>query len=558
MKNKGIYLSLLSATLLSQAVSAATVDTQTKPVSEQIIVKFKSTPSMVAMSSQLASITKLPIKTSKPMAGGAYVIYFDGAKLAKTMLSKQQQLERALAKLRANPNVVYAVKDRIGYFKPISDPKVTLANLSHDVQWDEFQAPAGVMLESKPGARDGAWQYSMGQTQSKPVVVAVLDTGIEENPSLVDNIVKDENGDVFGWNFAANDKNLSDETGGYHGTHVAGTIAGYGNTMMGMGPNLKILPAKIPDSSGMFYESAVINALYWSVGGDIPGVPKNPYPAKVLNMSFGVDERPGKEIDHCDEALQDALWFVRKQGAVAIVAAGNDNRWEHYNAPAVCNGTLKIASTGPEGLRAYYSNYGPGVSFAAPGGDKRYGSEGGILSTVKPGTGYGGSGFDFYQGTSMASPHVAGLAGLIYAMGENDSTLTPERVEQIMYTTTHDFGQSSDSNYSCVDDKPCGHGIIDANNAMKAMVKGFKVYFSAPKLPTSLSSCQSLQANDIATDEGRWEMIVNSCQVMTSSHSPRVREDKGQIIADYGSVAYRLKPNYSHCEVIGFDGIGCY
>jgi serine protease len=342
-----------------------------------------------------------------------------------------------LERLRKNPDVFYAVKDRVGHFTPVPDPvqsSYTVDLLTHESQWDEFTRPAGVMLESKAGSRDGAWAYTTGLAK-KPVVVAVLDTGIALNDGIINNLVKDSEGNVWGWNFAANNNNLADETKSFHGTHVAGTIAGYGSVMSGM-------------ASGMFYESSVINAIYWAVGGDVPGVPTNIYPAKVLNMSFGVDRGPKDEVDYCDQALQEAVFFARKKGAILAVAAGNDNLWEHFNAPAVCNGTMKIASTGPEGLRSYFSNYGPGITLAAPGGDKRYGLWGGILSTVNPGGGYNGSGFDYYQGTSMATPHVAGVAGLIFSA--SDKALSPEQIEQILYTTTHDFGVSSDVNKSCI------------------------------------------------------------------------------------------------------------
>jgi serine protease len=362
------------------------------------------------------------------MAGGAYTLVFTPQSIRSVLPNKQDPTTALLNKLKSDPNVVYAVEDRKGHLKPLpKGPEPTeIVSISHDVQWDEFERPGGVMLETLPYLRDGAWAYTSGLTNPS-TVVAVLDTGITEHESLSRNLLRDESGKLWGWNFAANNSDLSDETESFHGTHVSGTIAGYGERVKGMGEDLKILTLKIPDASGMFYESAVINAIHWAVGNHVPGIPDNPYPAKVLNMSFGVDEKPGKEIDHCDAALQEALWAARQRGAVVVVAAGNDNRWEHFNAPAVCNGTIKVASTGPKGTRAYYSNYGPSVTFAAPGGDLSSGNKAdGILSTVHPNGGYNGSGYDFYQGTSMASPHVAGVAALVYAT--SNSSLSPEQV----------------------------------------------------------------------------------------------------------------------------------
>lgn len=417
------------------------------------------------------------------------------------------------------------------------------------------------MLESEDGLKDGAWAYTTGQS-NPPIVVAVLDTGIALNPAIVNSLVKDETGAVVGWNFYGNNNNLSDETRSYHGTHVAGTIAGYGDVMNGMGEHLRILVEKIPNKSGMFYESAVINAIYWAVGEQVPGLPNNPYPAKVLNMSFGVDIGPGNEMEYCDQPLQDAVDFARNQGAVLAVAAGNENHWENFSAPAVCNGTLRIASTGPTGLRSYFSNYGPSATFAAPGGDKRYGMTGEILSTVNPGGGYQGSGYDFFQGTSMATPHAAGLAGLLFAVSGGE--LKGDSIEQLMYATTHDFGLTTDSNHSCVGDKPCGHGILDAENAVKAALMHFEQVFTAPSFSQLATvSCGKGKVKplpktlDIASN--KWLPISNECQAIENYLHPRlVSVKKGIIHAVYGNVEYKLiTEGGKTCQIIGYDGLGC-
>lgn len=533
--------------------------------SVRVIIKYKEQiTSVSSLKSQIKQVTQLPVKELNPMANGAFLLILDATNSTLVKEEDKDTTSLILERLRKNPQVLYAVKDRISYFKPVPDPEIlgTGDLLSHESQWDEFSRPAGIMLESKPGIRDGAWAYTTGFSK-KPIVVAVLDTGVALNDSLINNLVKDNAGNLWGWNFAGNNNNLIDETRSYHGTHVAGTIAGYGSIMSGMGEDLKILPLKIPAANGMFYESSVINAIYWSVGGDVPGVPNNIHPAKILNMSFGVDKGPKEEIDYCDQALQEAVFFARKKGAVLAVAAGNDNVWEHFNAPAICNGTIKVASTGPEGLRSYFSNYGPSVTLAAPGGDKRYGTWGGILSTVNPGGGYNGSGFDFYQGTSMATPHVAGVAGLIIAASEK--VLSPEQVEQLLYTTTHDFAVSNDANKSCVGKKPCGHGILDAENAVKAAAAGYDLVFSAPKmerLPVKDCRKNALASNKtrVIAEGGVWIQNDTTCDAAENVQKPHVEQTKnGTIIAYYGSVSYRLdQSTYKSCHVIGYDGVGCY
>ncbi|KTC68094.1 serine metalloprotease [Legionella birminghamensis] len=520
----------------------------------KLIIKYKENSSLASLLQQLQTSKEWTVDSLTPIAGGAYNLSLH----TQSNLSAENELQRVINQLKKDPRVLYVVKDRIGHFKPMAMPDdSSLSELNHALQWDEFTAPGGIMLESGPGKMDGAWLYTNGES-SKPTVVAVLDTGVEQHMALMYNLLKDSDGNIWGWNFAGNNRNLSDETGSYHGTHVAGTIAAVSDTMLGVGQQLKILPLKIPDASGMFYESQVINAIYWAVGGEVPGVPHNPYPAKVLNMSFGVDERPGKEVDHCDEALQEAMFFARKQGAVVTVAAGNDNEWEHYNAPGVCNGAIKVASTGPEGLRAYYSNYGPGVSFAAPGGDARYGRTGAILSTVKPGGGYQHSGYDFYQGTSMASPHAAGVAGLVFAI--RDGQISPEKVEQILYATTHPFGQTSDSNKSCTGTKPCGHGILDAENAVKTAAANFDAIISPPSFQDlNLKKCRNHQLTSQPLTNSEWKLINKRCQSEDAYFTPEVHLKGQQIVLNYQGASYvRDISNYKHCELISRDSVGCY
>ncbi|KTC86053.1 MULTISPECIES: S8 family serine peptidase [Legionella] len=531
--------------------------------SVQIIIKYKKTPTLATLKAQLSQTANLPFEHLTAIAGGAFVASFDGKKLQRTE-EKMDATSIVLEELRKNPNVLYALKDRKGYFKPLVNPPLNEegAFISHESQWNEFAAPGGVRLESAAGLADGAWAYTHGLA-TPPVVVAVLDTGIALHSSLMNTFMKNDEGKVWGWNFAANNEDVLDETRTYHGTHVAGIIAAYSDMMLGVGHHLKILPIKIPDATGMFYESQVINALYWSVGGSVPGVPENPYPAKIINMSFGVDREPGKEIEHCDLALQEALHFVRRHGAVITVAAGNENRWEHYNAPAVCNDTIKVAATGLEGLRAYYSNYGPGVSFAAPGGDLMYGRQGGVLSTVNPGGGYQNSGYDFYQGTSMAAPHAAGVAGLVYAVSQND--ITPEKVEQLLYTTTHSFKETVDSNNSCVGSKPCGSGILDAENAVKAAMARYDTVFTVPTLskkalePCGENSFQPRLKSKLAANNAQWLQIKTACQNETKFALPRLQRVKGKIVATYGAVSYRLDDSqFKLCQIIGDKGVGCY
>ncbi len=521
----------LAALILSASMPASYA-------AHNFIIKFKSHHPSVA-SAMSINLQDMITKDAKPMAGGAYEVTLINE---KGILPIDEQA--VLKQLNSRSDIDYAVINRRGQFKPLpTKPNLdSILILNHELQWDEFSPPQGIMLESAAGKMDGAWAYSLGDLQ-REVVVAVLDTGIEMHPDLTDNLFLDQNGNPFGWNFAGDNKNLTDETESYHGTHVAGTIAGYGQVMQGIGPKMKILPVKIPAGDGMFYESNVVNAIYWAAGADVPNVPKNKHKARVINMSFGVDEHPGKERSYCDKALQEAVDYARRNGVVVVAAAGNDSRWEDFNAPAICSGVVRVASTGPTGLRSYFSNYGPSVTFAAPGGDLRYGNEGGILSTVKPGTGYHDSGFAFYQGTSMAAPHVVGLFGLVDSA--TVKRLPVKKLEQLLYATTHDFGKSSKEYESCRGKAPCGHGIIDALNAISAVSKGFTQF--------------TIPSEEVKNSNPAWSKVASTIQLVTAmKNTPLWQAEKADIFAKVDGSYYQFKPQpHQHCEVIGFDGVGC-
>lgn len=554
-------------------------DNQGKELNQisRYIIKFNN--NTLAYSNLLKSIEKNNI-TLEPVANNVYVL--DGSKSLSI-----SNFSNFISELKLDENIHYITEDRMGFFKPLPDPAIDpeLFNdfkfnahntaelvLEHFIQWDEFTGPEGVFLESKPNLNDGAWRYSTGKVEgNKEVVVAVLDTGIESSTNLNNNIVKNpETGEFYGWNFSANNGDLTDETGGYHGTHVAGTIAGYGPNMLGMGPNLKILPVKIPDGTGMFYESVVLKSIYWAIGELVSGAPVNQYPAKVINMSFGIDEYVGKEVDSCSPAVQEAIDYARSRGVIMVVAAGNSNLEHDLGSPAGCKGTVRVASTGPTGLRSYFSNFGEGINFAAPGGDKKYGQVGGILSTVKDGEGINHSGLDFYQGTSMASPHVAGLAGLLFSLDNASTNYTAEDIEKLMYTTTHDFGISYSDESSCRGAKSCGHGIIDANNALQAAAANYNIIFSSPAVDLlGLQSSEECRGNllvptqtVIIKAEGAWKLDKESliCQEPSIYNHPSISidTDNKQIVAKYGHVTYKLSNEHLSCNQIGYDGVGCY
>ncbi|MFN5049042.1 S8 family serine peptidase, partial [Roseateles sp.] len=182
--------------------------------------------------------------------------------------------------------------------------------------------------------------------------------------------------------------------------------------------------------------------------------PANTTPSKVLNLSLGGGGA-------CDTTTQNAVNGARARGASVIVAAGNSNANAANFSPASCAGVVTVAATDRYGARAYYSNFGSVVTLAAPGGDVRSSASNGILSTLNTGTSTpGADNYAFYQGTSMAAPHVAGVAALLYSVRPG---ATPDQITAALRSSARPFPGSCSQ---------CGVGLLDANAAITAVLGG--------------------------------------------------------------------------------------
>ncbi len=192
----------------------------------------------------------------------------------------------------------------------------------------------------------------------------------------------------------------------------------------------------------------------WAAGLRVTGVPNNPNPAKVLNLSLGGSGA-------CDATQQTAINSIVAAGTTVVVAAGNSNEDAASFNPASCNNVVAVAATNKNGQRAYYSNYGSVVDIAATRRRAElHNDPNGVLSTLNAGTTIPGADtYIYYQGTSMASPHVAGIASLVLSL---IPTATPAQVTQILQNTVKAFPGGSTCNTSI-----CGPGIANAYNAVK-------------------------------------------------------------------------------------------
>ena len=274
---------------------------------------------------------------------------------------------------------------------------------------------------------EGAWSQNKGSG----VTVAVIDTGVTQVKDLTETEF------VKGYDFV-NDKEAADDDNG-HGTHVAGTVAQATNNnygVAGVAYEAKLMPLKVLNDYGGGTVADIAEAIRFAADNE----------ADVINMSLG----GGGE----SKLMQEAIEYAYKTGVVIIAAAGNEN--ENSAAyPARYTHVIGVSSFGADGEKAPYSNYGAGVDISAPGG-----SEAGqiLQETIDPET--GNAVLVGLQGTSMASPHVAGVAALIKSTGIKE----PEAVLQVLQKSARVVADDGLNYY--------GAGKLNAEEAVQLASQG--------------------------------------------------------------------------------------
>lgn len=327
-----------------------------------------------------------------------------------------------------------------------NDPNVRFAepDLIYDLGWtpNDPRLPEQYALQRVQA--EAAWEVETGKDT---VVIAIVDTGVDTNhPDLRPQLVP-------GWNAIGHNTNVSDDHG--HGTHCAGIAAAAGddNTgIVGLAPHTRIMPVKVMDASGRGSSLAIAEGIRWAADQG----------AQVISLSLGTTM--GSSV------IRDALVYAVGKGASVVAAMGNDGgNIRSYPAAyaSEIEGVIAVGATDNNDARAYFSNYGTWITVTAPGQ--------GILSTLprySTPLSSNTSGYGPLNGTSMATPYVAGLAGLLKSQQPQRS---PADIQAAIIQGAEDLGSSGF-------DPQFGHGRINAARSL-----GLNLPVSSPT-PTPVPS----------------------------------------------------------------------
>ncbi len=366
----------------------------------EVLVKFKPTVGRLGAQNLLAA------------RGLQAVASIQSIGVIKVAVEPGRELE-TIDSLRRDPNVLYAEPNYLAFAFDTApnDP-------SYGSQWGlpKISAPA-------------AWDISTG---SSDVVIAVVDTGIDlDHPDLSCSGKL-----TAGWDFYNNDATPDDDNG--HGSHVAGIAAACTNNSTGVAGvawGARLMSVKVLNSGGSGTYEGVAAGITYAVDQG----------ADVINLSLGGFD---------DSAtLLNAVQYADSNGVLVVAAAGNCAQdgyqcsylWNPIMYPAAYSTALAVAATDSTDSWATFSEYHPYVDVAAPGVS--------IYSTVA------GGGYDYKSGTSMATPHVAGLAALVWSVKPD---LTHDQVRDVIQSTADDLGDPGKDDYF-------GYGRINAWRALASI-----------------------------------------------------------------------------------------
>lgn len=573
---RALLLHLLMALLAGHAVAArpTTAQAPLAPVAGEVIVKFKvgaSTPRKFALAAGTGA--RADAATVQAMLGSRAGAL--GARVGRTLqaghaVGERTQVMRAVgvdtatlaAQLAADPEVEYAVPN--GRRRILSAPNDPLyaaaaagvrANGPDSGQW-YLRAPDATIRSAID--IEAAWLRSTGAN----VVVAVLDTGVRpDHPDLASQLLP-------GYDFVSNatvandgdgrDADASDpgdwvtlaeastgtfsscsvSSSSWHGTATSSLVAAATDNHIGMAgsaPGAKVLPVRV---LGKCYgdDGDIQAGMLWAAGLAVDGVPANPNPARVINMSLGGSGT-------CDAAYQDVVNRITAAGVVIVAAAGN-SAGGPVGTPANCNGVIGVLALRHAGSKVGFSDLGTQISIAAPGGNCINITTGSAcLYPILAATNSGAQGpmnsgwtnsYDISVGTSFSAPLVAGVAAL---MVSQQPALTPAQVRSTLQSTARPFPTTGADNgpddstpvaqchapVTGVDQLQCycnttfcGAGMMDAGAAVAAVSGPLARIDVTPGAP---SAGQPVQFSGINSSAGAGRTLASYAWEVTSGGS---------------------------------------
>ncbi|MBB6091947.1 serine protease [Povalibacter uvarum] len=500
---------------------------------DRIIVQRKRSAATLAWRQKLSTELGVAVTAGQSIGPALEVLQLQRA-------LEGNDLQEALERIESDPDVLYAAPDIRRHAHALTnDPLLT-------TQW--------YLLGDQPSATrtDQAWDITTG---SSAIVVAVLDTGVRfEHPDL--GRVESGGKVLAGYDFisrviVANDgdgrdadpsdpgdwistqdlaqpelSNCETSDSSWHGTRVSGLIAGSTNNAIGVagaGWNTRVLPVRVLGKCGGF-DSDIIAGMRWAAGLDVPGVPTNPTPANVINMSLGGD-------GICTQAYQSAVDEITSRGILVVASAGNEGG--PVSVPANCAGVLGVAGIRHIGTKVGFSNLGTEVSIAAPGGNcvnTGFGqpclfsivvaSDSGDTAPLAPNF---TDQLNYNVGTSFSAPQAASSVALMRSI---NSQLTPAQLITLLKQTATTFPVSGDSSIptchvpigatdlqasecNCTT-RTCGAGMLNTAAAVAAAQRPFAILRRDGTVATnttiSIDGSQSFAANGRSVASYQWSI----------------------------------------------------
>ncbi|MCL1635661.1 S8 family serine peptidase [Luteimonas sp. SX5] len=469
-------------TPLRAVAAAATPDPDARV--DRLIVRYR--PGAIERSNQqrlVGAVQSALNRSGIAAAGSASVQYVRKTATGADVVKLSRKLDRASAgalmrTLAADPSVAHVEPDLRAFHadQPVRAKTAVSPMLTPD---DEYFAQYQWHLHHPTGGINAtsAWDASTGEG----VVVAVLDTGVVDHEDLNGNVLEGYDfitdpfvsrretadrvpgaHDYGDWNDDGSQCPIRPSS--FHGTHVSGTVAEMTNNgigMAGVAHQAKVLPVRVLGRCGG-YTSDIADAIVWASGGEVEGVPANENPAEVINLSLG-----GNGACTAGSEYQLAIDQAIANGTTVVVAAGNSNVNMSNFSPASCAGVIAVGATRVTGGKADYSNFGAGVDLSAPGGGGAVDGNpnGYVWQNINDSETAPEEGTQTYMGmtgTSMAAPHVAGVAALVQSAAE--TPLTPAEMETLLKNTARPFPVSIPGS------TPLGVGIVDAEAALGGIV----------------------------------------------------------------------------------------